>query len=282
MNEQALLGGFDSSQIPPSTGGGGFPVSGPDGHIVSIQEHEVKANNNAATGSHIAIVLVAHGGPADGMKHTIRLNLGHTSSAKAVEIAKQELSTICWVCGHVGGLQSIQQLYNKQFRVVVVQDGEYTKVSRYLNLDKSKPGQVQQQGNAAPAAPAPAGFPQPGQTAPAPAQQLAPPVNSHPAVQGDTIATQPQQPGFPQPGQQQAPLANTAFPQPGQQPGQVVPQPAPVGGAATPGINANGVPTPQMGGQLPPDPSQTQAGNLQPGQVTQQHIPPTTPPWPTS
>lgn len=248
MNEFDMLGGFDSSQIAPNTGGGGsLPVSPPEGHLVMITEHEAKANSDPQSGSHIALSLRVTAGPNEGSTGVHRLNLAHKTSDQAVKIARGELSAICHCVGHIGPLPNgIADLYNRPFRVIVeYQKGKdaiekgYTEIKRFLDQNGKKPGSGGVGGTPAPA-PAPATSPAaaaPVAAQPAPAPQAAPagqfPVDTGVAPQPAPAAAQP------------APVA--AQPQPAVQPVAAQPQPAPAPAPTQPQPAAGGATPPWQG-----------------------------------
>lgn len=226
--EQDLLGNFDPNAIAPSTGAGGsLPVSGADGHMVMITEHELKANKQPSTGSHILLTLMITEGPNSGSTGTHCLNLGHNASPQAVQIARSELSAICHCVGHTTVLQSISELYNRPFRVVVAnQSGAeaiekgYTEIKKFMDPQGQKPGQA-----GATATPSPS----PGQAAPAPVAQpaAAAPVVAQPVVAVDQVAPIAQPVAAPAAVQPVgAPAVQPIAPQPAQPSQPAVAQPA--------------------------------------------------------
>lgn len=242
MNEMEMLGGFDSTQIAPSTGGGGsLPISGPEGHLVVIVSHEARQNNDASSGSHMAVELRIVAGPHENVTGYHRLNLGHTKNPDTVRIAKQELSSICHCVGHLGPLPGgIADLYNRPFRAVVVaQKGKeavekgWTEIDKFLDQNGNKPGATV---SATPGVAAPAPAPAPAAATPAPAPQPAPApapgAGGFPVDTGVAPVAAPAAPvaaaPAPAPAAQPAPAAAPA-PAPAPAPA-AAPQPAPVAG----------------------------------------------------
>lgn len=169
MSAEMLIG-FDPLSVDIDAGGGGaLPVSDAKGHLVIIQEAEIKANAAPGSGEHLVLTLMINDGPFAGQVGSFRLNLFHATSAQAVDIAKRDLSKICHVVGHMTALAQplVADLYNKPFRVVVsLQKGDeaaqkgWTEVKQILDINGAKPGQAAAVAPVA-AAPAPVMAPAP-------------------------------------------------------------------------------------------------------------------------
>lgn len=92
----ADLGGFDASQVEPSSGG--YEPLPEAEYRVMITASEVK-RNKADNGSYLSLTLDLTGNDNfDGRKLFVNLNLDHPN-AQAVEIANKELSAICHAVG---------------------------------------------------------------------------------------------------------------------------------------------------------------------------------------
>lgn len=97
---------FDVTNIEQYVAAGGAPLEN-GWYLMPITDMEVKANNNAASGHNLALiytVLEAQAGLEGfkGRKLFENLNLWHTQSTAAVEIAEKQLSSI----GHSVGVTS--------------------------------------------------------------------------------------------------------------------------------------------------------------------------------
>jgi len=92
---------FDVTNIEQYVAAGGAPL--PDGwYVMAITDMEVKANNNKDSGHNLALVYGVQDGEFKGRKLFENLNLWHTASTAAVEIAEKQLSSI----GHSVGVTS--------------------------------------------------------------------------------------------------------------------------------------------------------------------------------
>jgi hypothetical protein len=83
---------FDVSGIDPYVGGGAPLPSAT--YLMHISNMEVKANKDAATGHNLALEYSILDGEHKGRKYFENLNLWHTASSAAVEIANKQLSSI--------------------------------------------------------------------------------------------------------------------------------------------------------------------------------------------
>jgi hypothetical protein len=208
---------FDVSAIDPYVGGSEPLPSGT--YPMSIQEMECVANNNKATGHNLRNVYVVIEGEFKGRKVYENLNLWHSGSSQAVEIAFKQLSSIGHAVGVLAG-QDLTVLANKPMMVEVALEpgteasvdgnGKDIKARGPSNrIVRRDPYQAQQSG--APMAQAAAQAPafQPGaQPTSAPAQQTqAPAFQQMPAQQ--------QPPVQQAPAQQAAPVQNAAPGAPG-------------------------------------------------------------------
>lgn len=92
---------FNVEGIDPYVGGASTPL--PSGkYSMHISNMEVKANRDASTGHNLAIEYTVLDGEFKGRKFFENLNLWHTGSSAAVEIANKQLSSI----GHAVGILS--------------------------------------------------------------------------------------------------------------------------------------------------------------------------------
>lgn len=89
---------FDVTNIDPYVGGGAPLPAG--WYLMSITEMECKPNSNAASGHNLALVYSVLDGESKGRKFFENLNLWHSGSTSAVEIAEKQLSSI----GHAVGI----------------------------------------------------------------------------------------------------------------------------------------------------------------------------------
>lgn len=150
-------------------------------HPGMFTAEEIKANSDPSSGHHLALTFTCKQGPAVNMTGIYRLNLFHTKSQKASQIAYEQLAAI----GHVVGVFSIEdtsQLLNKPLQVVVESqnDPQYpqsTHIRGVTDLNGDKPGQPGVKAkvpeaaaiNAQPTGGAPQGAWAPAGAAPAPA-----------------------------------------------------------------------------------------------------------------
>lgn len=92
---------FNVEGIDPYVGGASTPL--PAGkYVMEIAEMEVRANRDASTGHNLSLVYSVLDGEFKGRKFYEALNLWHTGSSAAVEIANKQLSSI----GHAVGILS--------------------------------------------------------------------------------------------------------------------------------------------------------------------------------
>lgn len=136
------------SNVDPSAGG--FePI--PAGHYpAQITNSEVKATK-AGTGSYLTLEFTLIGEKYAGRKIWLNLNLDNPNP-KAVEIAEQQLATICDAIGHNGNVQDSQELHMKPMLIGVTirkddQYGDKNEIKSFSNIN----GDVSSK-NAAPAA----------------------------------------------------------------------------------------------------------------------------------
>ena len=95
---QPIQYAFDVSAIDPYVGGGAPLPSGP--YPAQITGMECRANNDKSTGHNLALEYTIIDGEFKGRKFFENLNLWHTGSSAAVEIANKQLSSI----GHAVGI----------------------------------------------------------------------------------------------------------------------------------------------------------------------------------
>lgn len=206
---------------------GGEPL--PNGtYPMDITNMELKANNDASSGHNLAIEWTVFEGEFKGRKHFENLNLWHTKSSAAVDIANKQLSSIGHAVGVLTG-EDLTILANRHALVTVSLETSADRVNPntgetikgrqqnrtirhdpYSAAGSGAPINMQQQQQAAAAAQAPAFNPAAQQAAPAqaPIQQAAP-------MQAAAPAAQQQAPAFT--AQQQPPAAvNGAAPPPWQ------------------------------------------------------------------
>lgn len=106
---------FDISGIDPYVGGGGTLPSGP--YPMQITGMEVKANRDASSGHNLALEYTVLDGEFKGRKFYENLNLWHTGSSAAVEIANKQLSSI----GHAVGVLAGADLTILAFKPMIVE-----------------------------------------------------------------------------------------------------------------------------------------------------------------
>jgi hypothetical protein len=238
---------FDANNVNPQQSTGQLPIGK---HPVAIVDSIVKATQKN-DGGYLELELRIMDGPMTGTTGAYRLNL-YNQSAKAVEIANQQLSAICHVTGQFM-IQDSAQLHNIPFIVEVgpqKDNPQYTEVKKVFDANGNEPGKnkaatpapVQQQ--AAPVQPYNAGSyasssDQASMSSPVTMTHQATPAPQQPAW-GNQNAVAPQgQPAAPAWGQQpaqQAPVQQA--PQWGQP--QQQPQAAPVQQAPAWGQQAGG------------------------------------------
>lgn len=176
---------FDASQVRPSDpdgGQGNLPVGL---NPCVIRKNEIAPNATEGTGHQIIFDLECFDGPGKGASTKWRLNLFHTQSAKAKEIAAEQLSALCHVTG-VFKVDDLDELSNKPFLAVVESQNDpqhpnRTQIKGVLDMNGDKPGQPGVKGRApvaqaaapAQAAWAPAGGAAPAQAPAAPARPAA-------------------------------------------------------------------------------------------------------------
>lgn len=90
---------FDVSAIDPYVNSGGAPLPTGD-YLMQITSMEPRHNNNQASGSNLALEYTVLDGEFKGRKYFENLNLWHTNSKDAVEVAQKHLSSI----GHAVGI----------------------------------------------------------------------------------------------------------------------------------------------------------------------------------
>jgi hypothetical protein len=113
---QPIQFNFDVTNIDPFVAGSAPVPTG--AYAAAIRNMQVKANGNAATGHNLALEFVITEGEFKGRKVYENLNLWHTGSTQAAEIAMKQLSSI----GHaVGVLQGgdLTLLANKVMMIEV-------------------------------------------------------------------------------------------------------------------------------------------------------------------
>jgi hypothetical protein len=221
---------FDANSVNPQQSTGQLPIGK---HPVAIVDSIVKATQKN-DGGYLELELRIMDGPMTGTTGAYRLNL-YNQSAKAVEIANQQLSAICHVTGQFM-IQDSAQLHNIPFIVEVgpqKDNPQYTEVKKVYDANGNEPGK-----NKA--------------AAPAPVQQQAAPVQpynagsyasssdqasmSGPVMMTHQAAPVQQAPAWGQQPAQQAPVQQA--PQWGQP--QQQPQAAPVQQAPAWGQQAGG------------------------------------------
>jgi hypothetical protein len=118
MSEQKFTGlNFDASTVAPSQALEPIPA---DWYTVMISDGEVKPTNDG-TGTRFNFELTVMEGPFKGRKIFDGLNIKN-NSAKAQEIAHQQLSAICHATQTIR-IQNCQELFNKPFACKVGFEG---------------------------------------------------------------------------------------------------------------------------------------------------------------
>ena len=138
---------FDANNVNPQQSTGQLPIGK---HPVVISDSIVKATQKN-DGGYLELELRIMDGPMTGTTGAYRLNL-YNQSAKAVEIANQQLSAICHVTGQFL-IQDSAQLHNIPFIVEVgpqKDNPQYTEVKKVFDVNGNEPGKNK------PATPAPA------------------------------------------------------------------------------------------------------------------------------
>lgn len=105
---------FDVTNIDPYVGGGAPLPSGV--YAMQITNMDCKANNNAESGHNLALEYTVIAGEFKGRKYFENLNLWHTGSSAAVEIAEKQLSSIGHAVGVLAG-EDLTVLANKPMLV---------------------------------------------------------------------------------------------------------------------------------------------------------------------
>lgn len=100
---------FDTTNVDPYIGG--FKVYAAGKYPMAISEMEVKPNNVASTGHNLRIEYTITEGPEKGGKYFENLNLWHSESSQAVEIANKQLSSIAHAVNVISG-SDLTQLAN--------------------------------------------------------------------------------------------------------------------------------------------------------------------------
>ena len=136
---------FDATQVSPDQGGGGgLPVSGPEGHAFGITNTEVKPTKDN-DGGYLQLNLTIIDGPCQGQGGAYRLNL-YNKEPKAVEIAYKQLSALCHATGRFQ-LANHEDLRGATFRGVVglqkgAVEGGYTEIKKILDMQGNEPGKA--------------------------------------------------------------------------------------------------------------------------------------------
>jgi len=116
--------------------GGVLPVSDEGGHLVQIYAHEInKPKNNSGLMLTLRYKIVS----GQGVGQTGSDYLYCWGEDETVnELNKSKLAKVCKSIGMSGKLTDIEEMHNKTFRVVVVQQegsDKYTQVKDYLTQD---------------------------------------------------------------------------------------------------------------------------------------------------
>ena len=128
---------FDANNVNPQQSTGQLPIGK---HPVAIVDSIVKATQKN-DGGYLELELRIMDGPMTGTTGAYRLNL-YNQSAKAVEIANQQLSAICHVTGQFL-IQDSAQLHNIPFIVEVgpqKDNPQYTEVKKVFDVNGNEPG----------------------------------------------------------------------------------------------------------------------------------------------
>lgn len=217
MPMQPIAYNFDLTNVDPYVGAGRVYPAG--SYPMAITNMEVRANRDAASGHNLAIEYTIADGEFKGGKYFENLNLWHTTSTSAQEIAFKHLSSIGHAVGVITGTDLTQLAQKLMIVELDYQDAQpegmnpntgekiraqpaRNRVVQRIPYTPESAQQVQQ-------AHVPANLP-PMSQANAGAAASAPPMGSAPAQQvGQAAPTKPNgQAGAPQMGaqpQQQAP-----------------------------------------------------------------------------
>lgn len=139
---------FNPMQYDPTQSGSQLPVGR---HKVEIFDGEVDANKSG-NGGLLRLNLKITEGQFAGVTGSDNLNLYHTGSAQAVEIAHKRLAAYCHVTqqfqlGPNG--TDFTVLFNKPFWIEVVpqkEKPEYTEIKKLFDLNGNEPGKAPAQG----------------------------------------------------------------------------------------------------------------------------------------
>lgn len=136
-----LMEGFNPQEVDPTQGIGSLPLGR---HPVVITGGEVKASKDGNNGL-VEFALEVIDGPAKGQQGAYRLNLYHSTSKQAVDIARKQLSAVCHVVGvyQLGSDgKQLSALFGKPFVVEVVQqkDTQYTEIKNVFDMQGNPPG----------------------------------------------------------------------------------------------------------------------------------------------
>lgn len=113
---EAIAYKFDVTNIDPYVGGSA-PLPG-GWYAVAISEMKCKPNNDADSGHNLYVENTVAKGDLKGRKLFENLNLWHTKSSAAVEIANKQLSSIGHAVGVLSG-EDLTMLANKIFLMEV-------------------------------------------------------------------------------------------------------------------------------------------------------------------
>ena len=174
---------FNPTQFQPSfeTSGGRLPTGKYSVTITDITAERTKDQ----TGGLLKIEFtVNQGTPQAGRKAYTRLNLWNASQ-QAAQIAHQQMSALCYCVGIFQQINDTDQLKNRQLMIEIVDDGQYSNVTTFMDANGQKPGQQGQAGAPQMQQGSPQGAPQQPQFAQqgAPAQQQPMPQFQAPAAQ---------------------------------------------------------------------------------------------------
>lgn len=220
---------FDMTNIDPYVGGSSPLPTGT--YPFAITSMQVKPNNKAETGHNLAIEYTVIDGELKGRKLYENLNLWHTGSIQAVEIATKQLSSIAHAVGILVGADLTVLAHKPMFIEIELQDatpdtpnpntGEMIRgrgpQNRIVRRDAYAPGasgvQFNQQAQSQAAGAAPPFNPAQGQSLSKPGQAQAPTASAQtqfvPQVGQQTPA---QQVGQQAQNQQAAAPVNSAVP----------------------------------------------------------------------
>lgn len=190
---------FDPSSVPPSDPGGqGLPISDDTGWLVRITNSQWMPVQSNANHGRLVFTLEIIDGAQRGVTGQWGFNLVH-SNQQTVEIARRELSALCYVTGVFNVVTDTSVLHNRPFRALVRQqknNPQYTEVYGVKDQYGRTPSEVKNAGPAAQAGP-PAAAPPPAavpSAPPAPAQPVqapAPPAQAAPPSQPPAAASAP-------------------------------------------------------------------------------------------